>query len=78
MNQKKWLLSFALILVALVLTMDIIALLTYFIAKVYLYFVRDIPFKVGLAELIRIVKGASFGGLIVGIGCWYVSFKHEW
>lgn len=23
----------------------------------------------------RIIKGASFGGLIVGIGCLYLSFK---
>ena len=36
MNEKRWLISFILILLTLILTMDIIALLTYFFAKAYL------------------------------------------
>ena len=33
MNEKRWLMSFILILLTLILTMDIIALLTYFFCK---------------------------------------------
>lgn len=77
MKDKKWLLSFILILLALVLTMNIIALLTYFFAKVYLYFVREVPFEGNLFELLRVIKGASLGGLVVGVGCWYASFKNK-
>lgn len=63
---KKRLISF--ILLALILTMEIIALLTYFF-KVCLYFIRNIPFEINIFDLVRVIKGASFGGLIVGIGC---------
>lgn len=77
MKDKKWLLSFIFILLALILTMDLIALLFYFFAKLYLYFVRDVPFEEDFSELIRIIKGASLGGLVVGVGCWYASFKKE-
>ena len=75
MNEKRWLISFILILLTLILTMDIIALLTYFFAKAYLYFIRNIPVEISLFELVRIIKGASLGGVIVGVGCWYISFK---
>ena len=75
MNEKRWLISFSLILLTLILTMDIIALLTYFFAKAYLYFIRNIPVEISLFELVRIIKGASLGGVIVGVGCWYISFK---
>ncbi|HFH0422640.1 TPA: hypothetical protein ACGHLA_000591 [Salmonella enterica subsp. enterica serovar Bovismorbificans] len=77
MNERNWLLSFILILLALILTMDIIALLTYFFAKVYLYCIRNVPFEMTSTELVRVIKGASFGGLIVGIGCWYIYFKNS-
>ncbi|MBP2153433.1 hypothetical protein [Erwinia rhapontici] len=77
MKDKKWLLSFIYILLALILTMDIIALLFYFFAKPYLYLVRDVPFEGDFSELIRVIKGASLGGLVVGMGCWYASFKRE-
>ena len=69
MNEKRWLMSFILILLTLILTMDIIALLTYFFAKAYLYFIRNIPFEINIFDLVRVIKGASFGGLVVGIGC---------
>ena len=69
MNEKRWLISFILILLTLILTMDIIALLTYFFAKAYLYFIRNIPFEINIFDLVRVIKGASFGGLVVGIGC---------
>ena len=75
MNEKRWLISFILILLTLILTMDIIALLTNFFAKAYLYFIRNIPFEISLFELVRIIMGASLGGVIVGVGCWYISFK---
>lgn len=77
MKDKKWLLSFIYILLALILTMDIIALLFYFFAKLYLYLVRDVPFEGDFSELIRVIEGASLGGLVVGMGCWYASFKRE-
>ncbi|MCT4716619.1 hypothetical protein MUA01_16780 [Enterobacteriaceae bacterium H18W14] len=85
MKKEKWLLSFIFILLALVITMNIIALLIYlftylliyFFAKVYFYFVSDVPFEGNLSELARVIKGASLGGGIVGLGCWYASFKNE-
>ena len=48
--------------------MEIIALFTYF-SKIRLYYIRNIPFEINIFELVRIIKGDSFGGLIVGIGC---------
>lgn len=48
--------------------MEIIALLTYFF-KGCLYFIRNIPFEINIFDLVRVIKGASFGGIIVGIGC---------
>ncbi|HCM1918896.1 TPA: hypothetical protein N3A33_004943 [Salmonella enterica subsp. salamae serovar 28:r:e,n,z15] len=77
MNEKNWMLSFILILLALILTMDVIALLSYFFAKVYLYYIHNIPFEINSTKLGRAIKGASFGGLIVGIGCWYITFKNR-
>ena len=47
----------------------------FFFAKAYLYFIRNIPVEISLFELVRIIKGASLGGIIVGISCWYISFK---
>lgn len=77
MKGEKWLLSFFLFLFAAILTLNIIAILTCFIADVYLYFFRDVPFEVNFIELMKITKGASLGGIIVGVGCWYASFKNE-
>lgn len=40
-----------------------------FFFKVCLYFIRNIPFEINIFDLVRVIKGASFGGLVVGIGC---------
>lgn len=40
-------------------------------------FVRDVPFLTYLPGLYKIIRGASFGGIVVGIGCWYVYYRNE-
>lgn len=77
MRGEKWLKSFLLVLLAFVLMMDFIALLTYIAAKTYIFFVRGVEFGVDLPELLRIIKGASFGGVVAGVGCWYAYLKNE-
>jgi hypothetical protein len=77
MKGIKWFKSFLLILFALVIGMDFIALIIYFLAKLYVYFARDIEFSVDLPELLRIIRGASLGGVVAGIGCWYAYLKSE-
>lgn len=56
---------------------NVIISLVYVAAKLYLYIVRDIPLGTYLPGFFRVIKGASFGGMIAGIGCWYVSFKNR-
>jgi hypothetical protein len=76
-KEKKWFKSFLLILLALVIGMNFIALIAYFLARLYVYFVRDVGFCVDLPELLKIIKGASLGGVVAGIGCWYAYLKNE-
>ncbi|MBW4210154.1 MULTISPECIES: hypothetical protein [Enterobacter] len=75
MNKKTWWVSVFWILFTLILCMDLIAAITYFIARLYLYFAQNIPLGIDFPVLLRIIKGASFGGIIIGIGCLYVSFN---
>ncbi|WNN48572.1 hypothetical protein RIN58_00170 [Siccibacter colletis] len=77
MKDKNWLKKFLLILLALVLTMDFIALLAYLAARTYIYFIRGVEFGVDLQELLRIIKAASLGGFVAGAGCWYAYLKNE-
>lgn len=77
MTSKKWILLFFLFLLLSVLTMNFIGLVVYAIAKIYLYFVRDIPFLTYFPGLYNVIRGASFGGIVVGMGCWYVYYRNE-
>ena len=77
MRDKKWLKSFLLVLLAFILMMDFIALFAYLVARIYVYFFRGVEFCVDLPELLRIIKGASFGGVVAGVGCWYAYLKNE-
>lgn len=77
MKSKKWVLLLFLFLLLSILTMNFIGLVVYAFAKIYLYFVRDVPFLTYLPGLYKIIRGASFGGIVVGIGCWYVYYRNE-
>lgn len=77
MTGKKWILLFALFMLLSILTMNFVGLVAYAIAKTYLYFVRDVPFLIYLPGLYKVIRGASFGGIVVGIGCWYVYYRNE-
>lgn len=77
MTDKKWILLFFLFLSLSVLTMNLIGLVIYAVAKIYLHFVRDVPFLTYLPGLYKVMKGASFGGIVAGIGCWYVYYRNE-
>lgn len=77
MKYKKGLLSLVFLMLSFALMADIVVLLTYGAAKLYLYFVRYIPFNTYLPGLLRLIKGASFGGMIADLGCWYMYYKNE-
>jgi len=65
------------LIVAFVLMANAIAFITYVAAKLYLYFMREIPFGIFLPGFFRLIKGASFGGVVAGVGCWYAYLKNE-
>jgi len=77
MTFKKRLLSLIFLIFAFVLMANAVALVTYAAAKLYLYVVRDIPFGTYLPSFMRLVKGATVGGLVAGGGCWFAYLKNE-
>ncbi|EAS2900308.1 hypothetical protein DTC83_06595 [Salmonella enterica] len=77
MTFKKWLVLLIFLITAFVFTMNVVVCAIYITAKLYLYIVRNIPVDTYLPGLLRLVKGASFGGVIGGIGCWFIYFKNE-
>ncbi|WP_310606960.1 hypothetical protein [Buttiauxella brennerae] len=77
MTYQKWFLSLIFLIISFVLMADIIVIVTYVAAKIYLHFVRDIPFGTYLPGFLRLIKGATIGGVIAGIGCWYIYYKNE-
>ncbi len=77
MTFKRWFLLLITLIFAFVVTADIIIFVMYFAAKLYLYVVRDVPLTTYLPGFLRLIRGASFGGLIAGIGCWYIYYKNE-
>ncbi|MEB5752469.1 hypothetical protein MXF13_21645 [Leclercia adecarboxylata] len=77
MTLKKWLLSLIFLILAFVIMADVIVLFTYVAVKIYLYFACDISFGTSLPNFIKLLKGATFGGVIAGIGCWYIYYKNE-
>lgn len=77
MTSKKWFLLWLLLTFAFVVAANIVALLTYFSAKIYLLITQDIPIDVYLPGFMKLVKSISFGGLILGCGCWWIYYRQE-
>lgn len=77
MNRNKWIISLILLPFVFIFMANFVAIIIYSIAKIYLYFIRDIPFLTYLPGLYKVMKGASFGGIVAGIGCWYVYYRNE-
>ncbi|WP_280115119.1 hypothetical protein [Enterobacter cancerogenus] len=34
-------------------------------------------FEIQTSELLRILKATSFGGFILGCGCWWIYYRQE-
>ena len=77
MTFNRWFLSLIFLIIAFVLMADAIAFITYVAAKLYIYFVRGIPFGIFLPGFFRLIRGASFGGVVAGIGCWFIYYKNR-
>lgn len=77
MNRNRWLVALILLPLSFMFMANFVVLVIYIIAKIYLYFVRDVPFLTYLPGLYKVMKGASFGGIVAGIGCWYVYYRNE-
>lgn len=73
----KWLSLLIFLVLSFMFSSFILSCFIYFAAKIYLYFVRNIPFGTYLPGFFRIIKGFSFGAIIAGIGCWYIYYKNE-
>ena len=75
MTSKKWFLLWFFLTFAFVVTANIVALLTYFSARIYLLITQDIPIDVYLPGFMKLIKGTSFGGFIFGCGCWWIYYQ---
>lgn len=76
MTFKKWFLTLIFLIISFVMMADIIVIAIYVAAKIYLHLIRDIPFGVYLPGFWRLIKGSTIGGIIAGIGCWYIYYKN--
>ncbi|EDW6064627.1 hypothetical protein YT14_002778 [Salmonella enterica subsp. enterica serovar Oslo] len=77
MTVRKWLVLLIFLIFSFVITANFIMLVTYVAAKLYLYVARGISFETYLPGFLKLIKGASFGGIIAGIGCWCIYFKNS-
>ncbi|WNN48568.1 hypothetical protein RIN58_00150 [Siccibacter colletis] len=75
MNNNKKIVLLIFLVVTSVLTMNLIAVVIYLLAKAYLYLFQDVPLGNFLSGFLRAIRGASIGGLIAGIGCWFLYLK---
>ena len=74
---KKWISLLLFLLVICIITLNATALFIYILSKVYLYMIESKSFEIQTSELLRILKATSFGGFILGCGCWWIYYRQE-
>lgn len=43
--------------------------------KVFFWAMFDVPFEIHIDDLIKYSKAATFAGIIVAVGCWWIYYQ---
>ncbi len=76
MSNKNHFVLFIYILFACVIGMNIVAMVSFISTGLFLLVFHNVPFALPLDDIVKYSKAASFAGVIIAIGCWYMYYRH--
>ena len=76
MTTRKWLFIFLYLLISCTLALNVMALITLLITRLFLLIFYEVPIEIEYVDLIKYAKAATFSGSLVSIGCWWIYYRH--
>lgn len=76
MTFKKWLLVFVYLLASCTLGLNVFVVLLLCGIRLFFWVMFDVPFEIPVDDLIKYSKAATFAGITVAIGCWWIYYKN--
>jgi len=75
MTFKKRLLVLIYLLTACTLGMNFFIVLILCVIRLFFWVMLDLPFEIPVDDLIKYSKAATFTGIIIAFGCWWIYFQ---
>lgn len=75
MTFKKWLSVFVYLLTSCAFGMNIFVVLLLYGVSFFFWAMFDVPFEIHIDDLIKYSKAATFSGIIVAVGCWWIYYQ---
>ncbi|MGC6389880.1 hypothetical protein ACMV8I_19835 [Ewingella sp. S1.OA.A_B6] len=74
-SASRWFAVFIYLITALPAGVFVAALAAQILIKLYLFFIYGSPIDLSSINVVRILKGSIGGGIIGGIGCWWIYYQ---
>ena len=75
MTFQKWLSVLVYLLASCTLGMNVFVVLLLCGIRLFFWIMFDIPFEIFVDDLIKYSKAATFTGVTIAIGCWWVYYQ---
>lgn len=76
-STSKWFCIFIYLIITIPAGVFIAAFATQVLIKIFLFILYGSPIDLSSIDLVRILKGSIGGGVIGGIGCWWIYYRHD-
>lgn len=76
-KKRNWLYLMTYLIVASVATIFLSFLLLQISVELFFLIFYGLPFQISNIDIWKCLKGGLGGGIVAGIGCWWIYFKHH-